>query len=112
MSGEIKKLCEECKKIGYGICEECRPVTPPMGEEDRIVINSEQAKANKSWGVDDDHIRKMGEYIKKSFGGRSLYHLMQFLLIIESITWSMMDATRRARMRVAARINKNYQGFK
>ena len=83
-----------------------------MMEEEKITVNAEQAKANKSWGVDDDHIRKIGEYIKKSFGGRSLYHLMQFLLIIEGITWSIMDATRSARTKVAARINKNYQGFK
>lgn len=83
-----------------------------MQEEEKLVIKAEDVEKNKSWSIDDDHIRNMGEYIMKSMSGRSLYYLMRFLLFIESVTWTVMDSVKAKRMNVAARINKNYQNYK
>jgi hypothetical protein len=54
---------------------------------------------------------KMSMFIKGSLRWRLAYFHMRFLMVIEGFLWSFMDITRAKRMRVSARINKNYQNF-
>lgn len=56
-----------------------------------------------------EHSVKLGQFIRGSFKWRAAYFFMSFLMVIEGILWSFMDMTRSLRMRVAARINRNYQ---
>lgn len=62
---------------------------------------------NKTWSVDDEHIRRTSAYIRHTLKGRVLYHIMMSLMFIESIIWELMDLVRAARMKIAAIISKN-----
>jgi len=77
--------------------------------EERVVAKASDQKQNKSWSVDDEHIRRTSNYIRHSRKGKWLYKYMMFLMFIEGILWSLMDATRAKRMKIAAKINNNYQ---
>lgn len=77
--------------------------------EERVTISQEQAEKSSSWGVDDDHIRRMGEYIYKTVGGRFLYHWMQVCLFFEGVLYALFATLRNHRMKVAERINRNYK---
>lgn len=80
--------------------------------EEKITIKADETKKNNSWNVDEDHIRRMGEYIQKSIVGRLLYHLMKVLLFFEGVIWFFLDTVRSWRMKVAQRINSNYQRYR
>lgn len=82
-----------------------------MPAEEKVTSQAKQGDQSFA-GVDEEHIRKTAEYIRKSQYGRLLYVLMRFLLILEGITWSAMDALRAYRMKIAAKINTNYQRFR
>lgn len=59
-----------------------------------------------------EQAKDMGMFIRGSLKWRAAYFYMQFLMVIEGFIWSFMDITRAKRMKVAARINKNYLNFK
>ena len=75
--------------------------------EERVTSRASEQKKNRSWSVDDEHIRKTSGYLRHSFVGRLLYRYMLFLMFVESIWWSFMDITRAHRMRVSERIIKH-----
>lgn len=56
-----------------------------------------------------EEVKELAMFIRGSFKWRVAYLYMRFLMVIESIVWSLMDRLRARRMRVAARINSNYQ---
>lgn len=76
--------------------------------EERIVAKASDQEKNKSWSVDDEHIRRTSNYIRHSRRGKWLYKYMMFLMFIEGILWGLMDTVRSRRMKVAAKINNNY----
>lgn len=84
----------------------------PGDAEDSVKIDAEDVREGSSWGVDDEHLRRVGEYIYKRPSGRSLYYLMRFLMFMEGVWWGLMDITRALRMRVAKRISEGYQHHK
>lgn len=75
--------------------------------EEKVVVKAKDQKNNKSWSVDDEHIRRTSNYIRHSLVGKFLYRLMMFLMFIEGILWSLMDITRATRMRVSEKIIKH-----
>lgn len=77
--------------------------------EEKITVKADNAKDNKTWAVDEEHIRGMSTYLYSSWQGRLLYMLMRFLMVIEGFLWSFLDIARRWRMRVSAKINRNYK---
>lgn len=76
-----------------------------MTEEKIIVKNT--GKQNKTWSVDDEHLRRTSNYIRHSIKGRLLYRLMMLLMFFEGIIWELMDITRSFRMKIAEIISKN-----
>ena len=75
--------------------------------EERVTAKASEQKRNRSWSVDDEHIRKTSGYLRHSFIGRMLYHYMLLLMFVESVWWTLMDVTRAHRMAVAKRITKH-----
>lgn len=82
-----------------------------MPPEEKITSQAKQGEQSFA-GVDEEHIRKMAEYMHHSNGGRLLYAWMRFIMILEGIVWEIMDALRSYRMKIASKINSNYQRFK
>lgn len=74
--------------------------------EERVVVTN-TGKENKTWAVDDEHLRRTSNYLRHSFRGKMLYRYMMFLMFVEGILWSLMDATRAKRMKVAETITKH-----
>lgn len=77
----------------------------PNQTEERVTASS----ARKGTGsvIDEENIRRTSNYIRHSWKGRALYKLMHLLLFIEGCIWSLMDVTRAARMRIAAKISNH-----
>lgn len=62
--------------------------------------------------VDDEeteHIVQLSRFLKGSLRWYLAYYLVRFIMVLESIVWTIMDLLRAWRMRVSARINDNYQ---
>ena len=55
---------------------------------------------------DERRIAQLGDKMRKSRSKRLLYVLMRSLMVIESIVWTVMDAVRSVRMKVAEKITK------
>ncbi len=75
--------------------------------DEKVTAKASEQKHNKSWSVDDEHLRRTSGYIRHSLVGRILYGYMMFLMFIEGVWWSLMDTTRAHRMRVAKKIINN-----
>lgn len=55
-----------------------------------------------------ENVVRLAKLIKGSLRWRLAYFLVRFIMVLESIVWTIMDALRAWRMRVAERINDNY----
>lgn len=75
--------------------------------EERVTAKAKEVGKNRSWSVDDEHIRKTSGYLRHSFVGRLLYRYMLVLMFVEGILWTFMDLARSHRMGVAERISKH-----
>jgi len=75
--------------------------------DEKVTVKSSDQKHNKTWSVDDEHVRRTSNYIRHSLKGRLLYRLMMFLMFVEGIVWTVMDIVRSWRMKVADIISKN-----
>lgn len=56
-----------------------------------------------------EHVIQLSQFLKGSLRWRLAYYLVRFIMVLESIAWTIMDLLRAWRMRVSARINDNYQ---
>lgn len=74
--------------------------------EERVVVKN-TGKENKTWSVDDEHLRRTSNYLRHSLKGKALYRYMMFLMFVEGVLWSLMDSTRAKRMKVAETITKH-----
>lgn len=59
----------------------------------------------------EDRIQYVAKLIKGSLRWRLAYFTVRFIMVLESIVWTIMDLLRAWRMRVSARINDNYQAI-
>lgn len=59
-----------------------------------------------------EKVEYIAKLIKGSLRWRLTFYLFRFVMLLESIVWTIMDALRAWRMRLAARINDNYQEVK
>jgi hypothetical protein len=59
-----------------------------------------------------ENATELANYMKKTRFERFWYVVMRILMFVESFLWTCMDAVRAVRMRVAAKINSNYQQVK
>jgi len=75
--------------------------------EERVTAKASDTKRNRSWSVDDEHIRKTSGYLRHSLRGRLLYRYMMLLMFVEGIWWTLMDITRAHRMKTAEKIIKH-----
>lgn len=56
-----------------------------------------------------EHVIQLSKFLKGSLRWHLAYYLVRFIMVLESIVWTIMDLLRAWRMRVSARINDNYQ---
>ena len=57
----------------------------------------------------DKEIAGLSMYMKGSLRWRIAYFKVKFILVLESLVWTIMDALRAWRMKNTARINANYR---
>lgn len=55
-----------------------------------------------------ENVIRLAKLIKGSLRWRLAYLLVRFIMVLESIVWTLMDLLRAWRMRVSSRINDNY----
>lgn len=55
-----------------------------------------------------ENVIRLAKLIKGSLRWRLQYFLVRFIMVLESIVWTIMDVLRAWRMRVSSRINDNY----
>lgn len=72
----------------------------------------EQKHAGSTDEVVEEKVVMLSKLIKGSLRWRLAYYLLRFIMVLESIVWTLMDLLRAWRMRVSARINDNYQAKK
>jgi hypothetical protein len=60
----------------------------------------------------EQKVEYLSKLIQGSLRWRMHWYLLRFIMVLESIVWTLMDALRAWRMRVSARINANYQAKK
>lgn len=75
-------------------------------------MSEEQAQFTEEDERQYQEAKDVAMFIRGSFKWRMAYQYMRFLMVIESLVWSIMDVVRAKRMKVAARINSNYQGYR
>ena len=61
---------------------------------------------------EEEKVQYLSKLIKGSLRWRLHWYLLRFIMVLESIVWTLMDLLRAWRMRVSARINDNYQAKK
>ena len=60
----------------------------------------------------EQEVVELAKFLKGSLRWYMAYRLVRFIMFLESIVWTAMDALRAWRMRVSARINDNYKANK
>lgn len=71
-------------------------------------VNERTAEEKES----EERVEMLSKLIKGSLRWRLHWYLVRFIMMLESIVWTLMDLLRAWRMRVSARINNNYQAKK
>ena len=66
----------------------------------------------KQDSVQEEKVVMLSKLIKGSLRWRLHWYLLRFIMMLESVVWTIMDLLRAWRMRVSARINENYQAKK
>lgn len=61
--------------------------------------------------MSDQKTANLATHLRTSRVAWFWYCVMRALLVMESIVWTAMDAVRSLRMRVAAKINRNYARY-
>ena len=61
---------------------------------------------------EEQEVVELAKFLKGSVRWYMAYRLVRFIMFLESIVWTAMDALRAWRMRVSARINDNYKANK
>lgn len=74
--------------------------------EEMVTVKSNKVKNNKSWVVDDDRIRKLGEHIHKNFRARVLYHWVNVLLFLEALVYAIFTILREWRTSAVKKIHE------
>lgn len=57
---------------------------------------------------EERRVKGIATLIRGSWRWRMVYLLFKFVMLLESIAWTVMDLLRAWRMRLAARISDNY----
>lgn len=63
-------------------------------------------------GSDEREVLQYAKFLRGSLKARMTYTLMRFVMVLESIVWTLMDFLRAIRLRLVTRINKNYQLYR
>lgn len=87
--------------------DELKPDMRTAGTTDDRIVAKNTGKQNNTWSIDDEHIRRMSNFIRYSLKGRWLYRKMMTLMFFESVAWTVLDLIRAARMKAAEEITKN-----
>lgn len=80
-----------------------------VNQIDVNAVNERTRKAREAEEQATAHVIKLSKFLKGSLRWRMAYWLVRFIMVLESIVWTIMDLLRAWRMRVSARINDNYQ---
>lgn len=98
--------CKDCGCAG-SVSDECRGECLCHHSAEERVVAKNTRKKNKTWSVDDEHLRRTSNYIRGSLKGRFQYRLMMSLMFVETVLWTFLDIVRAWRMKVAEIITKN-----
>lgn len=83
-----------------------------VNEIDINAVNERARTAGTTPEVSEEkqtqNVVRLSKLIKGSLRWRMQYFLVRFIMVLESIVWTAMDLLRAWRMRVASRINDNY----
>lgn len=80
-----------------------------VNQIDVNAVNERTRKEKEAEDEQTENVVRLAKLIKGSLRWKMAYYLVRFIMVLESIVWTIMDLLRAWRMRVSARINDNYQ---
>lgn len=83
-----------------------------VNEIDVNAVNERTRKEKEAEEQETDNVIELSKFLRGSLRWRMAYYLVRFIMMLESVVWTIMDLLRAWRMRVSARINSNYQAKK